>query len=115
MKQNMAFIQSLAGAIACALVAFRHPMKRWLCTVLLRWLGLADVEVRLKDLERHFIVERDQTGMPTKTLADIPADKRKDLGKRNSAGMSWPQRRAWLEATDGGRRAPIEERFASNS
>jgi hypothetical protein len=78
-------------------------MMRWLKDRLVRWL-LADIDARLLDLERHFVTRRDQTGKVTETLADVPLKERKERTMK-MAGMSWAQRRAWLEATDGGRRA----------
>ena len=74
----------------------------WLKKVLTSWL-LADLDGRVKDLERHFVTQRNEQGMPTETLADVPLAERKD---RNPGlrGLSIAQRRAWLEATDGGRR-----------
>ena len=89
----------------------------WLKQLILRWL-LGDLlerqSARITDLERHFVTKRDQQGMPTETLADVPLEKRKEL-KRNMAGMSWPQRKNFLEATDGGRRAVVGERLPSTS
>jgi hypothetical protein len=64
-----------------------------------------ELEQRVLDLERHFVTKRDEDGKVTQTLADVPVVDRKNLHSP-SAGMSWPQRRRWLEATDGGRRAP---------
>jgi len=66
---------------------------------------LADIEGRLKDLERHFVTKRDSGGVPIETLADVPLEERK---KRVPAlrGMSMQQRLQWLEKTDGGRRLP---------
>jgi hypothetical protein len=89
-------------------------MKLWFRNLILRWLGLADHQARLLDLERHFVTKRDEEGMPTETLADVPVDKRKEL-KGRTAGMSWPQRKRWLEATDGGRRAAMQESLPSTS
>jgi hypothetical protein len=86
----------------------------WLRNLILRWLGLSDHEGRLKDVERHFVTKRDREGAPLETLADVPLEKRKEL-KPRMAGMSWTQRKAYLEATDGERRAPVGERFASTS
>jgi hypothetical protein len=74
-------------------------MKR-LETLLLRWF-FPDVDARLKDLERHFITKRDQQGLPTETLADVPVADRVKLKKPR--GLSWEQRRTWLERTEGGR------------
>lgn len=68
--------------------------------LLIRWL-LHDVDLRLKDIERHFVVKRDELGKPVQTLADVPVKDRKELLKPSLAGMSWPQRRAILEQTDG--------------
>jgi hypothetical protein len=88
----------------------------WLRNLILRWLGLADHEGRLKDVERHFVTKRDREGLPVETLADVPLEKRKEKEmKPRMAGMSWAQRKAYLEATDGERRAPVGERFASTS
>ena len=38
---------------------------------------LADIEGRLKDLERHFVTKRDSGGVPIETLADVPLEERK--------------------------------------
>lgn len=84
-------------------------------TLILRWLGLADYEGRLKDLERHFVTKRDQQGAVIETLADIPVEKRKEIKRSPMAGMSWAQRRAYLEATDGETRAAVPQRIASTS
>lgn len=64
---------------------------------------LAELEKRIFDLERHFVTKRDAHGTPTETLADVPVEKRKDL-KQSLRGLSWPQKKAILEETDGGRR-----------
>ncbi len=90
-------------------------MKTFFRKLILRWLGIADYQERIKDLERHFVTKRDAEGMVTETLADVPVEKRKELQQKRTAGMSWPQRKAYLEATDGGRRAVVGERFPSNS
>lgn len=64
------------------------------------------LESRILDLERHFALERDDAGKVTKTLADVPLEEREALRKKYQIrGTSWPQRRQWLERTDGGRRA----------
>lgn len=86
----------------------------WLRNLILRWLGLTDHEGRLLDLEKHFVTKRDQTGQPIQTLADVKLEDRREFRPRQ-AGMNWQQRRAVLEATDGGRRAPVEERLPSIS
>lgn len=86
---------------------------RWLKGKLTAWL-LGDHETRLKDLERHFVTRYDREGLPMETLADVPPDKRKEI-KPRTAGLSWPQRRAYYEATDGGTRAPVPERMESTS
>jgi hypothetical protein len=60
---------------------------------------------RVLDLETHFVTKRDPaTGAVTETLADVPIEKRKEMKRVSTAGMSWPQRRRLLEETDGGRR-----------
>jgi hypothetical protein len=81
---------------------------------LILWL-LADHEARLKDLERHFVTRYDREGAIAETLADVSVDKRKELKAPRTAGLSWPQRQRYLEATDGGTRAPVAERIASTS
>lgn len=59
---------------------------------------------RIEAIEKHFVVERDAKGAITKTLADVPYRERRSLKKNiNFRGTSWPQRRAWLEATEGGK------------
>jgi hypothetical protein len=63
---------------------------------------------RIKDLERQFAVEYDDTGKVTKTLADVPIPERGNVKvikkpRNPMAGMTWDQRRRWLEMTDGGR------------
>ena len=61
--------------------------------------------MRIEDLERHFVTKRDpQSGAVTETLADVPIEKRKKLKGGQLRGLSWQQRRAVLEATDGFRR-----------
>lgn len=90
-------------------------MKNWLRTLILRWLGIADHQQRLVDIERQFVTRYNETGDITETLADVPVEKRADLRKRKAAGMNWQQRKRWLEATDGGTRAPVTDRLASNS
>lgn len=66
---------------------------------------LAELEGRIADIERHFVTRRDpHTNEPIETLADVPLEKRKER-KVSMKGLSWPQRRALLEETDGGRRA----------
>lgn len=66
---------------------------------------LADIEGRLKDLERHFVTKRDSGGAPIETLADVPLEERKKV-KPSLKGLTWPQRQALLENTDGFRRMP---------
>ena len=90
-------------------------LRNWLRNLILRWLGLEDHEGRLKDLERHFVTKRDREGAPVETLADVSLEKRKELKAPRQAGLSWPQRKAYLEATDGERRAPVAERMESTS
>lgn len=90
-------------------------MKLWLRNLILRWLGLADHQERLLDVERHFVTKRDKLGAPTETLADVPVQQREKLRDQRQAGMSPHQRRMWLEATDGGTRAPVSERLPSTS
>lgn len=89
-------------------------MKRWLRNLILRWLELADHEGRLLDVERHFVTKRDAQGDIVETLADVPLAKRREI-KPKTKGMSWPQRKAYLEATDGERRAVVGERLPSTS
>ena len=64
---------------------------------------IVEFERRLSDLERHFVTRRDANGEPVETLADVPVDKRDELKRRVPRGMTWQQRKAWLEETDGGR------------
>lgn len=89
-------------------------MKNWFRKLLLGWLGIADHEGRLKDVERHFVTKRDREGAPLETLADVPLAKRQEI-KPRMAGMSWTQRKAYLEATDGESRAAVGERIPSTS
>lgn len=63
---------------------------------------LREMDARIKDLERHFVTKRDSQGTPTETLADVPIEKRK-AHQPTMRGLSWPQRRALLEQTEGGR------------
>lgn len=78
-------------------------MIGWLKKKLIAWL-LADIEGRMQDVERHFVTRRDSSGAAIETLADVPLKDRKER-QAKLGGMSWAQRRAWLEATDGGRKA----------
>jgi hypothetical protein len=71
--------------------------------LLQKWLGIQTFEARLIDIERHFVTKRDQHGVITETLADVPFEKRKELKPPNLKGLSWHQQKAWLEKTDGGR------------
>lgn len=87
----------------------KQLLIRWLCGDLLE-----QYDGRIKDLERHFVTRRDREGMAVETLADVPLEKRKEI-KPRQAGLSWHQRRAYLEATDGERRAPVAERIESTS
>lgn len=58
-----------------------------------------ELRTRLHDIERHFVTKRDPaTGMVTETLAD------RVQRKFNPKRVTWQQTRAWLEATDDGRR-----------
>lgn len=66
-----------------------------------------ELKERVADLERHFVTGRDASGVPTQTLADIPYEQREEMRKRlqkQQRGLSWPQRKALLEATDGFRK-----------
>jgi hypothetical protein len=71
--------------------------------LILRWLGLADHTGRIEDLERHFVTKRNAEGLVVETLADVPLEKRKDR-EFKMRGMTMQQRRAFLEASDGGRK-----------
>jgi hypothetical protein len=65
------------------------------------------LDARIKDMERQFVTKRNDEGQIVETLADVPIEARKeraDLVSRKQRGMTWTQRRAWLEATDGGRK-----------
>jgi hypothetical protein len=79
-----------------AILDFMFPSRR----------EIRNLKLRLSDIERHFVTKRDESGKPVETLADVPISKREELRKRPMRGMSWPQRREWLERTDGGRRMP---------
>jgi hypothetical protein len=68
---------------------------------LLRCLGLQDYDARIRDLEKHFVTKRDGQGKPVETLADVPINERSKL--KQPTGMTWSQRKAWLERTEGGR------------
>jgi hypothetical protein len=61
-----------------------------------------ELDARIKDLERHFVTKRDESGKAIETLADVPLEERKER-EHKLRGLSWPQRKAMLEATDGGR------------
>jgi hypothetical protein len=72
-------------------------------------LAIDALEQRLRDVERQFAVEYDDAGKVVKTLADVPPTERANVKvlkhpRNPMLGMSWPQRRRWLEATDGGRK-----------
>lgn len=86
----------------------------WLKKISLNFLGLSDHEGRLKDVERHFVTKRGTQGEITETLADLPFEQRKEF-KPRMAGLTPMQRRAYLEATDGGTRAAVGERLPSTS
>jgi hypothetical protein len=90
-------------------------MKLFFRNLILRFLGLENIEERMLEIERHFVTKRDKTGVPTETLADVPLDQRKSLKRSKAAGLSWSQRQAYLEATDGGTRAVVAERIPSTS
>jgi hypothetical protein len=67
---------------------------------------VAALETRLRDVERQFAVEYDDAGKVVKTLADVPPTERANVKvlkrpRNPMAGLSWPQRRALLERTDG--------------
>lgn len=87
-------------------------MLNWLRNLILKWLGIDKLDARLYTVEKHFVTRRDQAGGVVETLADVPLDKRKEL-KPKRAGMSPQQYLRYLEATDGGTRAPREERLPS--
>jgi hypothetical protein len=72
-------------------------------------LSIDALEQRLRDVERQFAVEYDDAGKVVKTLADVPPTERANVKvlkhpRNPMLGMSWPQRRRWLEVTDGGRK-----------
>lgn len=73
------------------------------------WSKLAELEARIRDMERQFSVEIDgETGKVTRTLADVPISEREELRKKKALRRAtWAQRQAWLEQTDGGRRLGI--------
>lgn len=74
-------------------------LMRWLK----QWLGIAEQEQRIADLERHFVTKRGPSGEVTETLADVPLEKRKERAAKPK-GMSIQQRKEFLERTDGMRR-----------
>lgn len=77
----------------------------WLKAKLRKWLGFDEMNARILDLERHFVTRYNDEGKPIETLADVPLEQRKER-ETKMRGMSMAQRRAWLEATDGGRNLP---------
>lgn len=87
----------------------------WLKNYILRWLGIDNIDGRLVDVERHFVTKRNTEGAPIQTLADVPLAKRNELKTVKTAGMSWQQRRAFLEATDGDTRGAVSARLPSTS
>jgi len=75
-------------------------------TILLKRIN--DLEHRLKDVERQFVTKYAENGAIAETLADVPINERQNIKvikrpKSPTAGMSWPQRREWLERTNGGK------------
>lgn len=74
----------------------------WLRAQFRRWLGIDKLEMRVLDIERHFVTKRNAEGQPVETLADVPVEQRK-LKSVSTRGMSMAQRIAWAERTDGGR------------
>ena len=65
-----------------------------------------DLEARIRDIERQFVTKYADDGRVIETLADVAIDDRAAVKvvrrpKHPLQGMSWPQRRAALEATDG--------------
>lgn len=87
-------------------ILFRGEYEGALTSLLLE---LDSLRKRIKDLERQFAIEYDDAGKVTKTLADVPVTERANVKvirrpKHPTAGMSWPQRREWLERTEGGRK-----------
>ncbi len=74
-----------------------------LYTWIRRVMGIDELELRLLDMERHFVTRRTHDGEIVETLADVPLDKRKPLAVIR--GMSMQQRKDFLERTDGGRNA----------
>ena len=69
------------------------------------WSKLEELEHRVFDIERHFVTRYDpKSGAPAETLADVPVDERKDRIKPRLAGLTWQQKKAILESTDGFRR-----------
>lgn len=81
--------------------------------LILRWLGLADHEGRLKDVERHFVTKRGTQGEALETLADVPLAERNF--KPRMKGLTQMQRKTLLEATDGFSRQAVGERLPSTS
>lgn len=76
-------------------------------TILLKRIN--DLERRLKDVERQFVTKYAENGAIAETLADVPVNERQNIKvikrpKNPMAGMSWPQRREWLERTEGGKK-----------
>jgi hypothetical protein len=59
---------------------------------------VTELRERLHDLERHFVIRRDEKGQVVETLAD--RQERKFKPKR----VTWQQTRAYLELTDDNRR-----------
>ncbi len=60
---------------------------------------IAELEERLRDLERHFVTRRDEQGQVIETLAD-----RRSKGATPPKRVTMAQLCKWLSITDGGRR-----------
>ena len=65
----------------------------------------------VRDLERQFATKYNDEGKVVETLADVPIENRANVKvlrrpKNPMAGMTWPQRREFLERTDGLRKLP---------
>ena len=69
-------------------------IKEWL----IRWLELDKLDLRLVDVERHFVTKRDAAGKVTETLAEKAAERDGRPLPHKLRSRSWDQKRRMLEA-----------------
>ena len=82
--------------------------------LLIRWLELDKLDLRLVDVERHFVTKRDAAGKVTETLAEKAAERDGRPLPKMRRSRSWDQQRRFLEADSAARAIEKVRKGAEN-